>query len=127
MFLNSHGVGWYRRQGIEIRATRSAPLLALTVNPVAPRSHSFESRALREGLERVLGEVPVLDVCAPDYSGATVPPPSPERPYAPAPIEVRIYVCGARGSTPAPGAEFARYGGHTCCLALVAEGEVISL
>jgi phosphoribosyl 1,2-cyclic phosphodiesterase len=31
---------------------------------------------------------------------------------------VRIHVCGARGSTPAPGAEFARYGGHTCCLAL---------
>ncbi len=27
-------------------------------------------------------------------------------------------MCGARGSTPAPGAEFARYGGHTCCLAL---------
>ena len=27
-------------------------------------------------------------------------------------------MCGARGSTPAPGAEFVRYGGHTCCLAL---------
>jgi len=27
-------------------------------------------------------------------------------------------VCGARGSTPAPGADFAHYGGHTCCLAL---------
>ena len=27
-------------------------------------------------------------------------------------------MCGARGSTPAPGADFARYGGHTCCLAL---------
>jgi phosphoribosyl 1,2-cyclic phosphodiesterase len=31
---------------------------------------------------------------------------------------VRVYVCGARGSTPAPGADFARYGGHTCCLAV---------
>ncbi len=31
---------------------------------------------------------------------------------------MRVYVCGARGSTPAPGGDFARYGGHTCCLAV---------
>jgi phosphoribosyl 1,2-cyclic phosphodiesterase len=36
-------------------------------------------------------------------------------------------VCGVRGSTPAPGAEFARYGGHTSCLALAHEGGVPSL
>jgi phosphoribosyl 1,2-cyclic phosphodiesterase len=31
---------------------------------------------------------------------------------------VRIHLCGVRGSTPAPGAEFVRYGGHTSCVAL---------
>jgi phosphoribosyl 1,2-cyclic phosphodiesterase len=31
---------------------------------------------------------------------------------------VRIHICGARGSTPAPGPEFLRYGGHTSCLAI---------
>jgi phosphoribosyl 1,2-cyclic phosphodiesterase len=31
---------------------------------------------------------------------------------------VRVHICGARGSTPAPGAEFVRYGGHTSCVAL---------
>jgi phosphoribosyl 1,2-cyclic phosphodiesterase len=31
---------------------------------------------------------------------------------------VRVYLCGVRGSTPAPGAEFLRYGGHTSCVAL---------
>jgi phosphoribosyl 1,2-cyclic phosphodiesterase len=31
---------------------------------------------------------------------------------------VRIYLCGVRGSTPAPGAEFVRYGGHTSCVAI---------
>jgi phosphoribosyl 1,2-cyclic phosphodiesterase len=31
---------------------------------------------------------------------------------------VRLYFCGVRGSTPAPGPEFVRYGGHTSCLAL---------
>jgi len=31
---------------------------------------------------------------------------------------VRLLFCGVRGSTPAPGAEFARVGGHTSCVAL---------
>ena len=31
-------------------------------------------------------------------------------------------MCGVRGSTPAPGREFARYGGHTSCLALAPAG-----
>jgi phosphoribosyl 1,2-cyclic phosphodiesterase len=36
---------------------------------------------------------------------------------------MELTVCGARGSTPAPGAEFIRYGGHTSCLALAHDGE----
>jgi phosphoribosyl 1,2-cyclic phosphodiesterase len=31
---------------------------------------------------------------------------------------VRIHLCGVRGSTPAPGPEFIRYGGHTSCVAV---------
>jgi phosphoribosyl 1,2-cyclic phosphodiesterase len=31
---------------------------------------------------------------------------------------VRVYICGVRGSTPAPGPEFVRYGGNTSCVAL---------
>ncbi len=31
---------------------------------------------------------------------------------------MRLHLCGVRGSTPAPGAEFLRYGGHTSCVAL---------
>jgi phosphoribosyl 1,2-cyclic phosphodiesterase len=31
---------------------------------------------------------------------------------------LRVRFCGVRGSTPAPGIEFVRYGGHTSCLAL---------
>jgi phosphoribosyl 1,2-cyclic phosphodiesterase len=31
---------------------------------------------------------------------------------------VRVHLCGVRGSTPAPGADFLRYGGHTSCLAI---------
>jgi phosphoribosyl 1,2-cyclic phosphodiesterase len=36
---------------------------------------------------------------------------------------VRVHLCGVRGSTPAPGAEFLRYGGHTSCVALAHDGD----
>jgi phosphoribosyl 1,2-cyclic phosphodiesterase len=35
---------------------------------------------------------------------------------------LRIHLCGVRGSTPAPGREFLRYGGHTSCVALSHDG-----
>jgi phosphoribosyl 1,2-cyclic phosphodiesterase len=35
---------------------------------------------------------------------------------------VRIAFLGVRGSTPAPGAEFIRYGGHTSCVAVLPAG-----
>jgi phosphoribosyl 1,2-cyclic phosphodiesterase len=35
---------------------------------------------------------------------------------------LRIQFCGVRGSTPAPGIDFVRYGGHTSCLALFHDG-----
>jgi phosphoribosyl 1,2-cyclic phosphodiesterase len=38
---------------------------------------------------------------------------------------MRLNLCGVRGSTPAPGAEFIRYGGHTSCVALTARGEPV--
>jgi phosphoribosyl 1,2-cyclic phosphodiesterase len=40
---------------------------------------------------------------------------------------MRVTVCGARGSTPAPGPAHVRYGGHTSCVALAHDGERPSL
>lgn len=31
---------------------------------------------------------------------------------------MRVHICGVRGSTPAPGPEYVRYGGHTSCVAI---------
>ena len=36
---------------------------------------------------------------------------------------MRVLFCGVRGSTPAPGPEFVRYGGNTSCVALARDGE----
>ena len=35
---------------------------------------------------------------------------------------MRVQFCGVRGSSPAPGIDFVRYGGHTSCLALSHDG-----
>jgi len=35
---------------------------------------------------------------------------------------VEIYFCGTRGSMPAPGEAYVRYGGHTACVALAHDG-----
>ncbi|MDQ3570823.1 MAG: MBL fold metallo-hydrolase [Actinomycetota bacterium] len=40
---------------------------------------------------------------------------------------MRLHVFGVRGSTPAPGPEFVRYGGHTSCVALAHDGMAPSL
>ena len=36
---------------------------------------------------------------------------------------MRLLVCGVRGSTPAPGPEFVRYGGNTSCIAVLADDD----
>lgn len=40
---------------------------------------------------------------------------------------MHLLLCGVRGSTPAPGPEFVRYGGNTSCIAISKEGERPSL
>lgn len=40
---------------------------------------------------------------------------------------MELYFCGVRGSTPAPGQAFVRYGGHTSCVALAHDGTAPNL
>lgn len=40
---------------------------------------------------------------------------------------MRLHLCGVRGSTPAPGAAFLRFGGDTSCVALAHDGAPVSL
>lgn len=40
---------------------------------------------------------------------------------------MRLHLCGVRGSTPAPGPDFVRYGGHTSCVAISHAGEAPTL
>jgi hypothetical protein len=69
VFLADRGPAWYARQGVHLQTVEAIDLKALTVNPVAPQSHRFESAQLRERLEQALAGVPIFDVLDADYRG----------------------------------------------------------
>jgi hypothetical protein len=73
VFLRHRGPNWYRRQGLEIEVLSTIDLKAITVNPVAPQSHRFDSKRLRELIEATIADVPVLDVLDPSYHAAPEP------------------------------------------------------
>ena len=68
VFLSKRGPEWYRRQGILLKTLKRIELEAITVNPLAPQSHSFDSAQLRGLLEAAIPDVPVFDVLHADYS-----------------------------------------------------------
>jgi hypothetical protein len=67
VFLGERGYEWYRRRGLQLSVLEPIDLRAVTVNPLAPRSHGFDSQELRSLLEAAIPGVPVLDVCDPAY------------------------------------------------------------
>ncbi|MCW3028508.1 MAG: hypothetical protein JWN81_1719 [Solirubrobacterales bacterium] len=70
VFLSERSAQWYERQGLAIRTLDSIALEAITVNPVAPQSHSFDSVALRSALSEEIDDVPIFDVLHSDYLSA---------------------------------------------------------
>ena len=62
VFLSERGCGWFARQGIHLRVLAPIQLRALSVNPVAPFSHAFDSLRLRAMISDEIPDVPVLDV-----------------------------------------------------------------
>jgi hypothetical protein len=77
VFLGKHGPDWYRRQGIQLQTLSRIELVLITVNPLAPQSHRFDSAQLRALLQEAIPDVPIFDVLHPDYPvAAAAPPPS---------------------------------------------------
>jgi hypothetical protein len=67
VFLARRSPRWYARQGISIEVLRTIELKAITVNPVAPQSHRFDSQTLRELIGSAVADVPILDVLDASY------------------------------------------------------------
>jgi hypothetical protein len=77
VFISAQSPEWYRRQGIQLRTLARIDLEAITVNPVAPQSHRFDSAQLRALLQDAIHGVPVFDVLHPDYMAARASAPKP--------------------------------------------------
>jgi hypothetical protein len=67
VFLSRRGPRWYARQGISIEVLQTIELKAITVNPLAPQSHRFDSQTLRELIGSAVADVPILDVLDASY------------------------------------------------------------
>jgi hypothetical protein len=76
VFLWKRGPAWYRRQGVHLQTFEAIDLEAITVNPVAPQSHRFDSVHLRALLEEAIADVQIFDVLHPDYGGVRQPAPA---------------------------------------------------
>jgi hypothetical protein len=70
VFLWKRGPSWYERQGVRLHVLDPIKLEAVTVNPLAPESHRFDTVELRARLADAIPDVPIFDVKAPDYVGA---------------------------------------------------------
>jgi hypothetical protein len=75
VFLSQRGPGFYARQGIGLQTLRGIDLRALTVNPIAPQSHSFESSRMRTMLGEAIAGVAIFDVMDQGYGGDRRPAP----------------------------------------------------
>jgi hypothetical protein len=70
VFISQRDVDFYSRAGISIETLAQIDLRAMTVNPVAPRSHSFDSARLRGLLARAVPGLEIFDVMDPSYATA---------------------------------------------------------
>jgi hypothetical protein len=65
-FLWKRGPEWYRLQGVRLQTLAHTELRAITVNPVAPQSHRFDSAQLCALLREAITDVPIFDVLRSD-------------------------------------------------------------
>jgi len=70
VFMWKRGPSWYERQGVRMLTLGQTQLRALTVNPVAPQSHRFDSAELRAGLAASIPDLAIFDVLDPAYRAA---------------------------------------------------------
>jgi hypothetical protein len=62
IFLSDHGSEWYHRQSCALHVEHQIALLAITVNPVAPQSHRFDSKQMQSHLRDGIPDLSILDV-----------------------------------------------------------------
>jgi hypothetical protein len=70
IFLGDRPYQWYAQHGIRIEVLWPTEVKAITVNPIAPRSHQFSSPQLRARIQGAIPGVLVVDVKDPSYASS---------------------------------------------------------
>jgi hypothetical protein len=70
VFLQTRSPRWYSERGLCVEVLRWVDLRAITANPVAPLSHSFDSAELLTAIAEIAPGVPVFDVRSHAYRDA---------------------------------------------------------
>jgi hypothetical protein len=65
LFLENKSVKYYTKKGLTIHVMNPVNILAVTVNPVAPLAHAYESEQLVSEIQKNLPSIPVIDVLNP--------------------------------------------------------------
>ena len=62
IFLSVMDWGLWRKKGFKVNVLKNIEIAAITVNPWAPGGYTFDSQVLRDTMQEVLPEIPVIDV-----------------------------------------------------------------
>jgi hypothetical protein len=62
VFLTDREPSWYGNNNVDIHVAQTAVLAAITVNPVAPQSHRFDTVRLQTLLRDAITGVPIFDI-----------------------------------------------------------------
>ena len=62
IFLSVMDWGLWRKKGFRVNVLKNIEIAAITVNPWAPGGYTFDSQVLRDSMQEVLPEIPVIDV-----------------------------------------------------------------
>jgi hypothetical protein len=64
VFADRNSWKQFKARGLSVSVISSMEIAAVTVNPKAPEGYSFDSKALVDAVKRVVGDLPVIDVCS---------------------------------------------------------------
>jgi len=67
VFLTTKELAMFERRGVSVKVLFPFNILAITVNPVSPLSHSFNSEELISEFKKNINNIPIIDVLSKHY------------------------------------------------------------
>ncbi len=62
IFIDNSSWKQYKKKGLQIEVLENIKVAAVTVNPYSPNGYFFDQDKLKEGMEKIIKDIPVIDV-----------------------------------------------------------------